>query len=858
MPKLTPLRLSLLASACALVLAGCNSSSSSPDSNNGGGNTTPPPPPPREPVTVTTFAPGEVGATIRRTEFGVPYIQSDSLEGIAYGTAYAFAEDNICVLADQIVRFNGQRSMFFGPDAVPGSGDTGNVINDFTYKALGLRELAEANIDNMSENSRAMMQGYAAGYNAYLEEVGVDNIALPCAGMPHVRPIEGVDMLTYALGVALLPGAANFLQPLFIAVPPGESFNPTPVMPGATSFNMGIDLAQVVPPEPNPEELGSNGWALGKDMTENGQGMLLANPHFPHVGNQRFWRFGVEIPGEMKVVGGSLSGMPGPVNIGFNEHVAWTHTFSTAERFIVYQLELDTSDPTGKTYLVDGEPRQMEEETHTITVATGPGSSIQLERTFYTSEFGPILSIPGQFQWGMDFQGTVSAFALHDANLPNFDIVDHWLALNLARDVEEVSDIMSRHTGIIFNNIMASDSKGDTFFMDGSSVPDLSPEALAVLRTDPTLTAVRIQAPFTLVPGNSEMFKSRGTVPAERAPRLMRSDFVQNSNNSYWLTNPAEPLVTSNFTGTVPGNVGEEAPDYLLYGRFNNEQTLRSRMGQKKLTELSDVTLDMLEEALLSNRAYLAEAVLDDLVAHCAARGTTPVNTASGAVDVSAGCTALSMWDARMNKASVGAALFREFAEGFSRNPQWVVPFDRNNPTTTPNTLDANETVLVQLAQAIQRLQGAGFALDAPLGDVQFVERSNPDGTPSGNRLPWAGANNVEGGFNVFRSQGADDGTLLPRHRYASLPGSQLTNQGYHITSGSSWMFVMRFTENGPEGRGLLTYSQSSDVFSPHYLDQTEYYSQEPRLAPIWWHEEDISENTIRTIELGAHAKDMD
>ena len=632
-------RYGIIASACVIALTGCFDSSSSNNDGDGdgdGGSGISPPPPAYNPVEVTTFAPGEVGATIRRTDFGVPYITADSLEGVGFGTAYAFAEDNICVLADQVVRFNGQRAMFFGPDAVLGSGDTMNVINDFVYKALDLRGIAEAGFDDLSENSRALLQGYAAGYNAYLADTGVDNIALPCQGMPHVREITEIDMMTYALGVALLPGAANFLQPLFIGVAPGESFNPTPVMEEGASFEMNIDLAAIEPPEPNPEELGSNGWALGSEMTENGQGMLLANPHFPHAGNQRFWRFGVEIPGEMKVVGGSLSGMPGPVNIGFNENVAWTHTFSTAERFLVYQLELDPSDASGKTYLVDGEPRQMEEQTVQITVATGPGTSIQLERTFYTSDFGPLLTIPDQFQWGMNFQGTPSAFALYDANLPNFEILDHWLALNLARDIDEVEQIMSEYTGIIFNNIMAADRNGNTFYMDGSSVPDLSPEALAFLRNDPVSTAVRLQAPFTLVPGNSEIFMPRGTVPAERAPRLRRSDFVQNSNNSYWLSNPAEPLVTSQFSGTVPGNVGEEAPDFLLYGRFNNEQTLRSRMGQKKLAELSGVTLDMLEEVLLSNRAYLGEEVLDDLIAHCTARGTTPVQTSNGSVDLSA------------------------------------------------------------------------------------------------------------------------------------------------------------------------------------------------------------------------------
>ena len=851
MQKLKALKWSLLATACVLALSGCLGSSSKSSGLDGSVAVNPPKPPapptPRDPVSVTAFAPGELTATIRRTDFGVPYIKSDSLEGIGYGTAYAFAEDNICVLADQIVRFNGERSMYFGPDAVPGSGDTANVINDFVYKALGLRDIADANMENLSQNSRALVEGYAAGYNAYLDSVGAMGIAPPCRGMPHVRSIEPEDMLTYALGVALLPGAANFLDPMFIAVAPGESYNPTPVMAGAAAFEMGIDLASITPPEKNPEELGSNGWALGSDMTENGQGMLLANPHFPHTGNQRFWRFGAEIPGEMKVVGGSLSGMPGPVNIGFNEHIAWTHTFSTAERFVVYQLELDESDATGKTYLVDGEPRQMEEKTVTITVATGPGTSIDMERTFYSSDFGPLLSIPGAFQWGMDFQGTTSAFALYDSNLPNLELLDHWLALNLARDTDEIGEIMDRHTGLIFNNIMASDYRGKTFFADGSSVPNLSDVALNEIRTNPVLAAVRLQAPFTLVPGNSMVFMPNGRVPGNKAPRLTRDDFVQNSNNSYWLSNPKAPLSTSSYGGTV------DDKDFLLFGRFNNEQTLRSRMGQKKLSQLSNVTLDMLEETLLDNSSYLADAVLNDLVAYCSAN-SGPVTTAQGTVDITAGCSALASWDGFMNKDSVGAVVFREFAQRFETNPQWVVPFDRTEPTTTPNTLKTNDLVLQQLAQAIQTVQAAGFTVDAPLGDVQFVERSNPDGTPSGVRLPWAGANNIEGGFNVFRSQGSDDGTILPRHIYPSLPGSQLSNQGYHITSGSSWMFVMRFTDDGPEGRGLLTYSQSFDPMSPYFIDQTEFYSQEPRLAPIWWHEADIAENTIITVELVAPA----
>ena len=839
-------RLGLVAGACAFALTGCFNSSSDPvhlDYVNPPSPPTSQPPQLPNPVSVTAFSESELTADIRWADYGVPYITADSLEGVAFGSGYAFARDNACILADQVVRFNSQRSMYFGPDSVPGNGDSMNLISDFAYKSLDIRGNVETQLESLSVETRALAQGYAAGYNKFISERAAD-VPLPCNGQPWMQPIDEVDMLVYAQGVALLPGAANFIEAMFVAVPPGESFAPEMAAlmdenegPSQYSFNQEL-MANIGLPDPNPMDMGSNGWGLGADFT-GGQGMLLANPHFPHSGNQRFWQSGIEIPGEMKVVGGSLSGFPGLINIGYNENVAWTHTFSTAQRFVVYQLELDMADDSGLTYLVDGEPHQIEPRTIEIEVNIGGGNTATFTRNFYHSSFGPMITVPGNFEWGNDFQGQVSAFALHDANLPNFDVVDHWLALNTARDIDDVEASFYRHTGLIFNNIMATDASGEVFFTDGSSVPDLSEAALTRLVDDPVLLATRLQAGFFLVPGNSEVYRSQGTVPFERAPSLRGTEFVQNSNDSYWLTNPNQPI----------------QGEFLLHGRFNNQQSLRSRMGQIKLAELNEagsLDLSMLENALLSNRAFLGEAVVEDLVDFCPAQGTTPVTTSNGPVDISDACSALSQWNGSMDTNSVGAMVLREFAQRFATNPQWEVAFNPAEPVTTPHTLARTQTTLQHLAYAALTIENAGLAVDAPLGEVQFVERSLPDGSPSGTRLPWGGANNIEGGFNVFARQGAADGTLLPRHMYPTVSGSQLSaeGQGYHITSGSSWMFVMEFTEAGPQGRGLLTYSQSSDVFSPHFLDQTQFYSQEPRLRPIPFTNDEIDELMLEQLTI--------
>ena len=51
---------------------------------------------------------GVLTANIRWTDYGVPHITADNLESMSYGVGYAFAKDNTCMLADQILKYNFQ------------------------------------------------------------------------------------------------------------------------------------------------------------------------------------------------------------------------------------------------------------------------------------------------------------------------------------------------------------------------------------------------------------------------------------------------------------------------------------------------------------------------------------------------------------------------------------------------------------------------------------------------------------------------------------------------------------------------------------------------------------------------------
>ncbi|MCJ8271553.1 MAG: penicillin acylase family protein, partial [Psychrosphaera sp.] len=208
---------------------------------------------------------------------------------------------------------------------------------------------------------------------------------------------------------------------------------------------------------------------------------------------------------------------------------------------------------------------------------------------------------------------------------------------------------------------------------------------------------------------------------------------------------------------------------------------------------------------------------------------------------------------------SRSAHVFREFAANFDRSAYLTTTFDVTDPANPPNTLAQDPEIMKTLAQAATNLTQAGFALDLTLGEIQFVEQTLPDNT-GGPRLSWAGGTSAEGGFNVFSNYNKDNETLLPKHNYPTLIDtitgnpmrSDLTAQGYQVQRGSSWMYVLNFTDEGPVARGLLTSSQSAHWGSEFSSDQTRLYSNSVTLRPLYFSKRDIAANTIKTLDLSS------
>jgi acyl-homoserine-lactone acylase len=58
------------------------------------------------------------------------------------------------------------------------------------------------------------------------------------------------------------------------------------------------------------------------------------------------------------------------------------------------------------------------------------------------------------------------------------------------------------------------------------------------------------------------------------------------------------------------------------------------------------------------------------------------------------------------------------------------------------------------------------------------------------------------------------------------------------------------FTDDGPKAKGILTYSESSNILSPGFSDQSELYSSAKQLRPLLFTEAEIQASVESSIEL--------
>jgi acyl-homoserine-lactone acylase len=221
-------------------------------------------------------------------------------------------------------------------------------------------------------------------------------------------------------------------------------------------------------------------------------------------------------------------------------------------------------------------------------------------------------------------------------------------------------------------------------------------------------------------------------------------------------------------------------------------------------------------------------------------------------VDVSDACTILADWDGHYDLDSRGAMVWRELIGRYENTDLlnagalWAEPFDPDDPVATPSGLapapdGGVDPVLVNLGRAVQAITKAGFALDAPLGEVQHADRN-------GTIVPIHGGNAADGVTNVVGYSGTFGSTEpFPKRPATVAPRSGLTPDGYAINNGTSFLMALSFTDDGPEAYAFLTYGNTGDRTSPLFVSQTERFSQKDWRRILFTEDEVAAEPALST-----------
>jgi acyl-homoserine-lactone acylase len=280
----------------------------------------------------------------------------------------------------------------------------------------------------------------------------------------------------------------------------------------------------------------------------------------------------------------------------------------------------------------------------------------------------------------------------------------------------------------------------------------------------------------------------KGIYAADKLPQLLRKDFVQHSNDSAWLANPAQPL-----TGFSP-LISQDSQPLGLRSRFALD-----RLGS--LTQAGPVAAADLQRMVMDDQVYLAAQVMSDLLQFCRA------DLGTDAAALKPVCASLKAWDGRANLDSgLGLVHFQGVMEALQPVAGiWRVAFDPKDAEHTPRGLAVDrpevakairEAMLASVAQVNQM----GLKADSRWGEIQVV-------SSGGQQTPIHGGPGTLGIYNAIQSVPRSDGKL-------------------EVVSGTSYLQIVTFDEKGPHAQGLLAFSLSSDPASKYSRDQTQAFSK--------------------------------
>ena len=358
--------------------------------------------------------------TIKRDGYGIPHVYANDVRGLFHGFGYAVAEDRLFQMEMARRAVLGTVSEVMGPAYV--ALDKGSR-SGFTPASI------RAQMAALSADDKAIFDGYAAGFNARINEVlkaqatllpkrfndagfkpkadwsGYDvamiwigtmanrysNVSSEVANLrllDQLRKARGdvagrrlFDQIRWVedpLAPTTVPRTAAPLKTASSTID-GNAVRLAPVSPGLLTARNDIDAARRGVAEPWTRPVASNLWIAGPNKTTDGSTVFINGPQFNWFNPS--YVFGIGLHGAGFDVTGNTPFAYPVVLFGTNGKIAWGATAGPLDVNDMYQEKLNPANP--HEYLFNGTMRPMTRRTEVIRVKGQADQSVDVYATVH-------------------------------------------------------------------------------------------------------------------------------------------------------------------------------------------------------------------------------------------------------------------------------------------------------------------------------------------------------------------------------------------------------------------------------------------------------------------------------------------
>lgn len=374
-------------------------------------------------------AAAQYDARILRDAFGVPHIYGDRDVDVAFGLAYAHAEDDWQTIEDVLFFSRGALAQQKGKDA---------AIPDYLVAALEFSEDVRGKYhSDLPPETRALAEAYAAGANLYCAE---DKNR--CA--PGAAPVTGQDIVAgFVSRTPFFYGLDDQLKAVFEGdVEIAEA--------AARSREAFLKI-------PAGFETGSNAMATAPNRSADGHTRLMVNSHQPYEGPVAWYEARVKSQEGWDMIGGLFPGAP-LILVGAGPELGWAFTVNRPDLVDVFALDVDNQKKP-KRYRYEGEWKDFEVTAIDFRVKIFGPFSLPVKRRGLRSVHGPV------------FVTDEGVFAVSYGGSGDIRAIDQWYKMNKATNFAQWTSAMEM-LAIPSFNVVYSDGEGTIAYFYNMAIPE--------------------------------------------------------------------------------------------------------------------------------------------------------------------------------------------------------------------------------------------------------------------------------------------------------------------------------------------------------------------------------------------------